>query len=300
MATSFKGSHLRSLTREEQRVFDAMINLDERAASASEFPPGCYYGVAVVENTQANNPRLSIYQVRSFFRSYMEETKRLACAVQGCLTNPRTDESADTLCAACLPDQVHTEGVREVLFGHTSEENAYVIPDYPYGRTLRCRKKVWIETQPGKGQRMVSRTTNPKKVGREVWNKPHASTYSDLMVLYLDAAGHVQQTGFGYYGNEAQLTVFASQFAAALTDDYAETRMRSLRTTFLARENITVRVTSGAGEGQTPGERGAIIAGAIHKAERRIANEDFDAECPNADRHAPGYVCPMCSYGRRA
>lgn len=87
-----------------------------------------------------------------------------------------------------------------VLHGHTSFETAYVIEDYPYGRTLRCKKKIWIEEGlkgSGKGQfRVVYQTTNPKKQG-EYWNKPKASTFATLYILYLDpATGHVETDCF--------------------------------------------------------------------------------------------------------
>jgi hypothetical protein len=76
------------------------------------------------------------------------------------------------------------------LYGHTSEDTAYLIKDYPYGFTLRCQKKVWLEFRPGKGYRLVSRTSNPKKGG--IWNKPDKSTYTTIANLFLDQDGHVQ------------------------------------------------------------------------------------------------------------
>lgn len=88
-------------------------------------------------------------------------------------------------------------GENDVLVGHNSLETAYVINDYPYGYRLRCKRRVWIE-QATKGAsvglyRHVSQTTNPKKAG-EVWNKPSASTYAPLVVMYIDQAdgGHIK------------------------------------------------------------------------------------------------------------
>ncbi|GAA4852527.1 hypothetical protein [Saccharopolyspora rosea] len=87
-----------------------------------------------------------------------------------------------------------------VLNGHTSPETAYVVDDYPYGRRLRCKIRYWIETGEkgsAKGkQRFVSQTTNPKVPG-EVWNKPKASTYALMAVMYLDHNDHVQWWGVG-------------------------------------------------------------------------------------------------------
>ena len=74
------------------------------------------------------------------------------------------------------------------ITGHTSFETAYIQPDYPYGRTLRCQRAVWIETATKgqyKGQmRFCYRTTNPKQNDR--WNKVHAEAYSAFVVMYID------------------------------------------------------------------------------------------------------------------
>jgi hypothetical protein len=87
-----------------------------------------------------------------------------------------------------------------VLNGHTSQETAYVVDDYPYGRRLRCKIRYWIETAEkgaAKGkQRFVSQTTDPKR-SYEFWNKPKPSTYALIAVMYLDHKDHVQWWGVG-------------------------------------------------------------------------------------------------------
>lgn len=105
----------------------------------------------------------------------------------------------------------------QVLSGHTSPETAYVVNDYPYGFRLRCQMRVWIETNKN-GSRVVSQTTNPKKPGI-VWNKPKASTYTPLRVLFLDEQGHVANEGLSLYADTAKVQVFASTFAEALTSE---------------------------------------------------------------------------------
>ncbi len=72
-----------------------------------------------------------------------------------------------------------------VLSGHTSPETAYVVDDYPYGFRLRCKIRYWLEFRAKHGFRLVSQTTNPKRVGIEVWNKPKAGIYSPLAVMVL-------------------------------------------------------------------------------------------------------------------
>lgn len=96
------------------------------------------------------------------------------------------------------------------IFGHTSQETAYLITDYPYGRTLRCQRRVWLESDPKRGVRFVAQTDNPKN-GR--WNKPHKSTYTDIAAgLYLDADNHVQWEGIGYYSTPEQALAFAQTY----------------------------------------------------------------------------------------
>lgn len=98
------------------------------------------------------------------------------------------------------------------LFGHTSQQTAYMIDDYPYGRTLRCRRRVWIEFSAKHGYRFVSQTEHPT---RKVWNKPHTSTYIDIAAgMYLDEQGHVAWTGVGVYTDATEALEFAKTFGA--------------------------------------------------------------------------------------
>jgi hypothetical protein len=89
----------------------------------------------------------------------------------------------------------------KILTGHDSQETAFVIEDYPYGFTLRCKRRIWVETKAGHGQRVVTQTTNPKKAG-ELWNKPKAGVYSAVVVLYIDPetgyVEHKEENGNGW------------------------------------------------------------------------------------------------------
>jgi hypothetical protein len=85
--------------------------------------------------------------------------------------------------------------MKTVLNGHTSPETAYIVEDYPYGFTLRCKMRCWVETRKGFGMRYVTQTTNPKRPV-ETWNKPKAGTYSGLVVMYRDESnGHIECDG---------------------------------------------------------------------------------------------------------
>jgi len=113
-----------------------------------------------------------------------------------------------------------------VLKGATSPETAFVQSDYPYGRSLRCKRRVWLEHKASKGFRIVSQTTDPRMPG-EFWNKPKPSTYSDLAVLVLtdehkDDAGnptHVTWIGVGMTSEQDQIKAFMAQFGEDLDEN---------------------------------------------------------------------------------
>lgn len=83
----------------------------------------------------------------------------------------------------------------KVLHGHVDKETAYLVDDYPYGRVLRCEIRYWVDTAvkgAAKGQqRFMSQTTNPKASTR-VWNNPKASTYSNIVLMFLNEDDHVR------------------------------------------------------------------------------------------------------------
>ena len=45
---------------------------------------------------------------------------------------------------------------------HTNEATALLVPDYPYGFTLRTQIRYWVETSEKLGQRFCSQTLNPR------------------------------------------------------------------------------------------------------------------------------------------
>ena len=105
--------------------------------------------------------------------------------------------------------------VVEALKGHTSQETAFVVKDYPYGFRLRCQIRYWLEYKKGKGFRFWSQTSNPKAEAGNgtpagtVWNKPKASTYIENgAFMYLDQNGHVEWLGLGIYNTAAEAREF--------------------------------------------------------------------------------------------
>lgn len=108
-----------------------------------------------------------------------------------------------------------------ILKGHTSAETAYLVDDYPYGFTLRCKIRYWLEEKPKHGFRLVSQTTNPKRGHR--WNKPNASTYCHFGVMYLNDEDHVHWAGISAaYADAAELKAWAEKWGEGLPEHAAK------------------------------------------------------------------------------
>lgn len=86
-----------------------------------------------------------------------------------------------------------------ILPGHTSEETAYLVEDYPYGFRQRTSIRYWIETKNSQGQRYCHQTLNPK-TGQ--WNKPKYSTYAKIILIGLNSENnHVEPVYFPEHYN---------------------------------------------------------------------------------------------------
>lgn len=142
----------------------------------------------------------------------------------------------------------------KVLSGHTSPDTAYVVEDYPYGFRLRCQMRYWLETKRGHGQRLVSQTSNPKRPGL-VWNKPKASTYTIVLAMYLDAAGHVQTASVDYPRDEDAITTFETTYAEALTGAYEQDALRFLRASNRVSKRLTWTICTDSGGAVTHDEK---------------------------------------------
>lgn len=101
-----------------------------------------------------------------------------------------------------------------ILTGHTSEETAYLVDDYPYGFKLRTQIRYWVETTKS-GDRMVSQTLNPKT---DRWNKPKKSTYAPVLFLFIDEKGHVSRASLSGYDNDEWFDYFVSVTEGKLSD----------------------------------------------------------------------------------
>ncbi|MCQ3977570.1 MAG: hypothetical protein DPW09_29425, partial [Anaerolineae bacterium] len=106
------------------------------------------------------------------------------------------------------------------LLGCVDAETAFVQTDYPYGRRLRCQRRVWVETKPRHGMRLVTQTSNPRRAGL-VWNAPHPETYQDLIALWVDDKGFIQTDSLNNlsYHDLADLDAWARRNQAFLASD---------------------------------------------------------------------------------
>lgn len=128
--------------------------------------------------------------------------------------------------------------IQTLLSGHTSEETAYIVDDYPYGFRLRCKIRYWIETSPKKGSRFCSQTTNPKAIG-ERWNKAKKGNYYDLIAMYINHEGYVKQSSLNIeYGTAEGLAQFVHEFGEVLTSEYEIERIRYATFIYKSREKM--------------------------------------------------------------
>ncbi len=96
-----------------------------------------------------------------------------------------------------------------VLKGHTTPETAYTVQDYPYGFRLRCKIRYWLETavkgSKSNEMRFMSQTTDPRR-SAEVWNKPKASNYYQMMIMFLNEDNHVKNGSLDINSNPEKFT----------------------------------------------------------------------------------------------
>lgn len=107
-----------------------------------------------------------------------------------------------------------------VLKGHTSQETAYVIADYPWGFKFRTQQRIWLETTKN-GTRVCRQTMNPKT---SRWCNPKKSTYSVMFLLLLDTTTrHVHTTGFSKYDSVDSILKFKNKWLKDLTEEQIKT-----------------------------------------------------------------------------
>ena len=148
------------------------------------------------------------------------------------------------------------ESRMKILKGHVSPETAYLVADYPYGFSLRCQIRYWLEYKKDHGVRLVSQTTNPKR--NNSWNKPKASTYSSFGgCMYLDENDHVQWSGLSEYTDGKEAQAWREQFGEGCPSE-AKERMNQWVDTRIAYDRLVA-------EGKGSGEAAALAAREVAK-----------------------------------
>lgn len=132
--------------------------------------------------------------------------------------------------------------MKKYLYIHTSPETAFIVQNYPWGFRLRTTIRYWIETKIAKngGQRFAYQTVNPKT---NRWCATKYSTYSPLMVMYLDENEHVKCETLNEYSNEKLILEFKETHWENLTS-YQKDRLKWL----LAHTRIISKIPVTIGE----------------------------------------------------
>lgn len=103
----------------------------------------------------------------------------------------------------------------KMLHGHTSQDTAFVISDYPWGYSLRTEQRIWLEHKPNKGYRVCRQTKNPKN-GR--WCNPKKSTYSEFYALVENQENnHVNSIGYSAYSDVEKVQAFKEKWLPQLS-----------------------------------------------------------------------------------
>ena len=129
----------------------------------------------------------------------------------------------------------------QILSGHTTEENAKVINDYPYGFRLRTRIRYWIESNKN-GDRFISQTLNPKT---NLWNNPKKGTYSDVIVMVEEENGYISYIEFSTaYRETKDLNDFLEKVKGFEFNDFQKHKLLTAKAILKVRENISFEIVA--------------------------------------------------------
>lgn len=140
------------------------------------------------------------------------------------------------------------------LFGHTDEDSAYYVEDYPYGYRLRTTIRYWLETDRKHGDRFVSQTLNPKT---NRWNKPKKSTYCLVGAMMLDDKQHVTWTGLSHWAKPEAIAAFLDVARPHLSDTQLG-QVAYIKGLNKAYEGVTFEIHEGAHTDEEKAEQDEI------------------------------------------
>lgn len=167
----------------------------------------------------------------------------------------------------------------QLLLGHTSEDTAYVVDDYPYGRS-RTQIRYWIESKDKNGDRFCAQTLNPK-TGR--WNKPKKGTYSTVLAMYLeeqeDGRLFVKTTGLGLWQKTEEAEAFIALVGKDNLNEVQRKSLARLMGTNKVFEGVTFSIREGSRTPEEEAEQkeierkiGRAIAVESHRAHKDLEN----------------------------
>lgn len=131
---------------------------------------------------------------------------------------------------------------RKYLYNHTSQETAYVVNNYPWGFRLRTTIRYWVETKKARngGQRFGSQTINPK-TGQ--WCAPKYSTYSQVIIMFLDENEHIKYTSLGMNDGEERVLKFKETHLENL-DDFQKLQLKEVMAYTEVMKHVTFTCTA--------------------------------------------------------
>lgn len=122
---------------------------------------------------------------------------------------------------------------------HTSEENALIVDNYPYGFRLRTKIRYWIESNKN-GDRFVSQTLNPKT---NKWNKPKKSIYYAVAVMTQEENGHISFMALYPTTSKEEITDFLFKIGDYRLNDFQKEQLRILKAYSKVYENIRFEIS---------------------------------------------------------
>jgi len=151
------------------------------------------------------------------------------------------DEAISYTCHDCS-EKRYKENHTLLSERHDDIDSAIMIKDYPYGYTLRCKMRYWIETTK-RGDRFCRQSLNPKT---NQWNKPKKTTYSDVMVIVTNEKDHVSYRSWTVsYSEESSLIRFLGFIGEGyLFNEMQLQKMREGRAIYKTRKHISYEIKS--------------------------------------------------------
>lgn len=141
------------------------------------------------------------------------------------------------------------------LTGHTDQNNAYTVENYPYG-FKKTSKRFWVESKNKHGQRLCGQTLNPKTNN---WNNVKKGVYHQIIILGIDPVNnHVIFEALNYNDDIEKIIEFEKKYSSIFTDFQIEA-IKRIKALNKAWEHITVTVGKNTCNPQTRKEQTHIV-----------------------------------------